>query len=90
MPLSEEQRNLILQDFIDAFQAKYGHAWRFKLTTNLRPSPIHHIVEQRGVKASDVRKVRSQLMAVGRMILILQTMTQPLPIPTLPPEWLIQ
>lgn len=89
MPLSEEQRNLILQDFIDAFQAKYGDAWRFKLTTNLKPSPIHHIVEQRGVKVSDVRKIRSQLMAVGRMILLLQTMTEPLPNSTLPEIWSI-
>jgi hypothetical protein len=92
MTLSEEKRNLILQDFIDAFQAKYGEQWRFKLTSNLRPSPIQHIVEQRDVKVSDVRKIRSQLMAIGRMILILQTISEPLPNydPMQPPEWLIQ
>jgi hypothetical protein len=92
MPLSEELRNGILQDFIEAFEAKYGDAWRFKLTTNLRPSPIYHIAQQRGVKVSDVRKVRSQLLAIGHMILFLELLTQPLPIhdPTLLPQWLIQ
>jgi hypothetical protein len=90
MPLSEEMRNLILQDLIHAFQEKYGEDWRSKLTTNLRPSPIQHIVEQRGVKVSDVRKVRSQLLAVGRMVNILQTLSAPIPSQTQPPEYPIQ
>jgi hypothetical protein len=79
MPLSEEQRDIILQDFLDIFQAKYGEQWRTKLTTNLRPSPIQQIAEQRGVKVSDVKKVRSQLLAVGQLFTIISTMTQPLP-----------
>lgn len=78
MPLSEEQRDIILQDFLDIFQAKYGEQWRTKLTTNLRPSPIQQIAEQRGVKVSDVKKVRSQLLAVGQLVSIISTMTQPI------------
>lgn len=78
MPLSDEQRDIILQDFLDIFQAKYGDQWRAKLTTNLRPSPIQQIAEQRGVKVSDVKKVRSQLLAVGQLFLIISTMTQPI------------
>lgn len=78
MPLSDEQRDIILQDFLDIFQAKYGDNWRAKLTTNLRPSPIQQIAEQRGVKVSDVKKVRSQLLAVGQLFLIISTMTQPI------------
>jgi hypothetical protein len=78
MTLTDEQRDVILQDFLDIFQAKYGENWRSKLTTNLRPSPIHQIAEQRGVKVSDVKKVRSQLLAVGQLFLLFSTMTQPL------------
>ena len=92
MPLSEEQKDFILQDIIEVFQSKYGENWRNKLTTNLKPSPIRHIAQQRGVKVSDVQKVRSQLMTVGRMVSILQTFSEPLPThdPTLPPQWSTQ
>lgn len=78
MTLTEEQRDCILQDFLDIFQAKYGEHWREKLTSNLRPSPIHQIAEQRGVKVSDVKKVRSQLLAVGQLVHLFSTLTQPL------------
>jgi methionyl-tRNA formyltransferase len=78
MTLSDEQRDIILQDFLDIFQAKYGENWREKLTSNLRPSPIHQIAEQRGVKVSDVKKVRSQLLAIGQVFQLISTMTQPL------------
>ncbi len=84
MPLSEEQRDLILQDLIDIFQARYGDQWRAKLTTNLKPSPIHQIAEQRGVSVSDVKKVRSQLLAVGQIFHIISTMTAPLDIQPTP------
>ena len=79
MPLTEEIRDLILQDLIDIFQARFGEEWRSKLTTNLRPSPIQQIAEQRGVTVADVKKVRSQLLAVGQIYHIIHTMTQPLP-----------
>ena len=92
MPLTEEQKNLIVQDFIDIFQARYGEGWRSKLTTNLRPSPIQQIAEQRGVKVSDVRKIRSQLLAVGRIVTFMHTLTEPLPnhAYSLPLEWSTQ
>ena len=79
MVLSIEIRDVILQDFIDIFQAKYGEEWRHKLTGKLSPSPIHQIAEQRGVSVSDVKKVRSQLVAVGLLFEVVQTMTSPLP-----------
>jgi hypothetical protein len=79
MPLSEEQRDIILQDLIDIFQARFGEGWRAKLTTNLKPSPIQQIAEQRGVSVSDVRKVRSQLLAIGQIYHVISTMTAPLP-----------
>lgn len=79
MVLSNETRDIILQDFIDIFQAKYGDQWRHKLTSKLSPSPIHHIAEQRGVRVSDVKKVRSQMVALGLLFQVVQTMTSPLP-----------
>ena len=84
MPLSLELRDLILQDFLDIFQARYGEEWKSKLTTNLRPSPIRQIAEQRGVTVSDVKKVRSQLLAMGQVVQLFIQMTQPLPAS----EWL--
>lgn len=78
MPLTEETRDLILQDLLDIFQARYGEQWRAKLTTNLKPSPIQQIAEQRGVSVTDVKKVRSQLLAVGQIFHVISTMTAPL------------
>lgn len=83
MPLSPELRDVILQDFLDIFQARFGDEWRSKLTTNLRPSPIQQIAEQRGVKVSDVKKVRSQLLAVGQLVQLINMMTQPVSPPLL-------
>jgi hypothetical protein len=68
MTLSDDLRDLIIQDFFDIFQARYGKEWRSKLTTNLRPSPIYQIAEQRGVSVTDVKKVRSQILAVAHFI----------------------
>lgn len=78
MPLSQELRDIILQDFLDIFKARYGEDWKRKLTTNLRPSPIRQIAEQRGVTISDVKKVRSQLLAMGQVIEVFHLMTQPI------------
>lgn len=78
MPLTEEKRDLILQDLLDIFQARFGDQWRAKLTTNLKPSPLQQIAEQRGVSVTDVKKVRSQLLAVGQIFHVISTMTAPL------------
>ena len=78
MVLTNEIRDAILQDFLDIFQARYGEDWRMKLTTNLRPSPIQQIAEQRGVSVSDVKKVRSQLMAMGLLFSVVRNMTEPI------------
>ena len=84
MTLSDELRDLILQDFIDIFKARYGEKWREKLATHLRPSPIYQIAEQRGVTVSDVRKVRSQILAVGQFLNLL---TDPFTFQTENLEW---
>lgn len=78
MAIPDELRDLVIQDFIDVFQSRYGDNWRSKLTTNLRPSPIHQIAEQRGVRVSIVKKIRSQLVAMGLLYEVIHTMTQPL------------
>jgi hypothetical protein len=78
MPLTQELRDIILQDFLDILQARYGDKWKTKLTTNIRPSPIRQIAEQRGVPISDVKKVRSQLMAMGQLVELFTMMTQPI------------
>jgi hypothetical protein len=80
MPLSDELRDLIIQDFLDIFQARYGKEWRSKLTTNLRPSPIYQIAEQRGVSVSDVKKVRSQILNIGHFVNLLLTPIETPPI----------
>lgn len=71
--LSPEQEQAIYQELLQIFQDRYGEQWRTKLTTNLRPSPIHQIAEQFGVSVSDVRKVRAKLMIFG---LLLQSVPQ--------------
>lgn len=78
MAIPDELRDLVIQDFIDVFQSRYGDNWRSKLTTNLRPSPIHQIAEQRGVRVSIVKKIRSQLVAMGLLYQVMQTIHQPL------------
>ncbi len=75
MTLTEEQEKLITQDFIDIFQAQFGNQWRRKLTTNLKPSPIYQIAQLRGVKVHEVRKIRSQMMAVGRIFQVFELTT---------------
>lgn len=79
MTLTEEQKNLIVQDFIDIFRNKFGEDWRHKLTSSLKPSPIHEIAKQRGAPISEVRKIRSQMMAVGRIFEMMQTMNEAWP-----------
>jgi hypothetical protein len=80
MPLTDEQRDIIMQDLIDIFKVRYGDDWRTKLTTNLKPSPLAQIAEQRGVKITDVRKVRSQLLLGGRLLQWYTTLLEPVPL----------
>lgn len=65
MPVTEDQRNLIRDDLITAFQLRFGDEWPYKMTTNLRPSPISAIAQERQVPVSEVRKIRSQLLRLG-------------------------
>lgn len=76
MPLTEDQENLILEDFKRIFQQQYGDVWMTKLTKNLRPSPIQQIATLRGVSIKDVRKVRSKLMHVGIFLNVYTAATQ--------------
>jgi hypothetical protein len=76
--LSQEKKNQIAQDFIDIFQARYGEEWRSKLSDRLQPSPVYQIAEQRGVSVSAVRKIRSQLIVVGYMVTLHETITAPI------------
>lgn len=79
MVLTDEMRDLICQDLLDVFKARYGDQWKQKLTTNLRPSPLQQIAEQRGVSVSDVRKVRSQVLLGGRILQWYTRLLEPLP-----------
>ena len=73
MPLTDEKEAQILEDFLTIFYDKYGAEWRNHLSTNLRPSPIRQIAEQRGVTVSDVRKVRTKLLRIGLLFEALQS-----------------
>jgi hypothetical protein len=91
MPLSEEQRRLIIKDFMEAFQLRYGEDWIYNLTKSLRPSPIPHIAQKYGVKVSQVRKIRQQFIALGHLVQLQYLLTTPIPTHTtdvlLVPEW---
>lgn len=78
MPLTQEQKDLISQDFIDIFQAKYGDNWRHMLTKKLQPSPIPMIAHTRGATISEVKKIRAQFIAVGRILTFMETLTEPI------------
>lgn len=77
MPLTIEQEALILQDLREAFEQVYGDRWMFHLTTNLRPSPILHIAMKHGVSLYAVRKLRSQMLVVGQLFQLYQTLLEP-------------
>lgn len=89
MPLTEEQRYLILKDFIEAFQQKYGEDWIYNLTRSLRPSPIRHISQKYGVRISEVKKIRQQFMTLGHIFELQYLLVAPIPVTdvALVPEW---
>lgn len=91
MALSEEQRHLIIKDFMEAFRQRYEEEWIYHLTKPLRPSPIRHIAEKHDVKISQVRKIRQQFIALGHLVQLQYLLTTPIPPPTtdvwLVPEW---
>lgn len=66
--LTEEQQAAIFRDFIEAFKAQFGDAWRQSLTKNLRPSPIKEIAERHGVSQAAVRKMRHELLMFGILL----------------------
>ena len=78
MPLTTEQRHLIIKEFIEAFQQKYGEDWIYHLSQNLRPSPIRHIAQKYNVKISHVRQIRQQFIAIGNLFLLQAMLIQPI------------
>ena len=67
MPISQEQQQLILQDFVEIFQARYGEMWSTKLTSNLRPSPILRMAQKHNVPVSEIKAIRHKLTIMGMM-----------------------
>lgn len=79
MPLTEEQHSQLLLDLLRVFQERYGDQWILKLHSNLKPSPLQQIAEQRGVPLSQVKRVRSQLLKAGQIYAALNAaLTEPL------------
>lgn len=70
MPLTEDQRTMILQDFGKIFRDRYGDWWLFFLTSRLTPSPIAEIARQRNVSISSVRKIRKEIRCLGDIFLM--------------------
>ena len=83
MPLTEEQELLIVQDLKEAFEQVYGDRWMLHLTGNLRPSPISHIAKKRGVSIHTVRKIRSQMLVLGQLIQLYNTLLEPISHPSI-------
>ena len=75
--LSQEKKDQIAQDFIDIFQTRYGPSWQSMLTKKLTPSPVYQIAEQRDVSVSTVRKIRTQLLATGHILLFIKLISEP-------------
>ncbi len=78
MRLSQIQRLRITDDFIHAFQIRYGAEWQKKLSVPLRPSPIEDIACKNKVSKNQVRKIRKELLVLGQLLQILETLSQPL------------
>jgi hypothetical protein len=78
--ISEEQRNLVLQDFVTIFKETYGDEWMLKLSANLTPSPIPRIAAERGVKLYQVKQIRRQFKVVGHYIEVLKSLFEPIPV----------
>lgn len=78
MRLTQIQRFHITDDFIHAFQIRYGLSWQKKLSVPLRPSPINEIAQKHKVSRNQVRKIRKELCILGQLIQILETLSQPL------------
>ena len=75
--LTDEQRDQIINDFINVFQSQYGDTWKQKLTAPLKPSPIYQIAQERGVKISEVRRIRRQFILCGEFIEMYMSLINP-------------
>ena len=78
--LSEHQRKLVIQDFIDILKEKYGEEWIYHLTQKITPSPIAAIAEERDVKVFHVKQIRRQIKVVGQYIELIHSLIDPLPV----------
>lgn len=78
MRLTQVQRLHITDDFVHAFQIRYGIEWQKKLSVPLRPSPIDDIAAKYKVSKNQVRKIRRELFILGQLLEILETLSQPL------------
>jgi hypothetical protein len=77
--LSQEQRDLVLQDFVACFKETYGEGWMLKLAANLTPSPIERIAAERGLKVYQVKQVRRQIKVIGQYIELMKLLVEPSP-----------
>ena len=68
MPVTEEQQIQITTELVQAYQTKFGDAWRQSLTKNLRPTPIKDIAERHGVSQAEVRKIKHHIWMVGLLL----------------------
>jgi hypothetical protein len=78
--LSQEQRDLVLQDFVTIFKETYGEEWMLKLSANLTPSPIASIAADRGLKLYQVKQIRRQIKVVGQYIELMRSLFEPVPV----------
>lgn len=78
MRLTQIQRLHITDEFVHAFQIRYGIQWQKKLSSPLRPSPIDDIARKCKVSKNQVRKIRKELSILGQLMQILETLSQPL------------
>lgn len=85
MVLSEAQRNLVLQDFLDIFQQIYGDQWMYGLSGRLTPSPNKRIAKERAVKLYHVKRIRAQLKVIGYYFELLRSLSSPIPLSTYQP-----
>lgn len=87
MPVSSEIELEILNEFLTIFESTYGPVWPYKLTKNLKPSPIRYLSQKYNVKITYVRKLRQQLSVIGEYILLREMLLQPMSSQSVP-EWL--
>jgi hypothetical protein len=78
--ISQDQRYLVFQDFVDIFKEKYGEEWMYFMSQKLIPSPIQSIAEHRGVNVFQVKRIRRQLKVIGQYFELIRSLYEPLPL----------